>query len=45
MRWPSGLGAIIALIVLVLAIVFMAIGQLDYKLGFFIVALAASRLC
>lgn len=41
---PSGIGAVIAVIVLVLAIVFMAIGQMDLKVGILISALAVARL-
>jgi hypothetical protein len=38
------IGWLIALIVLLLAIVFMAIGQLDYKLGGLIGGVALARL-
>ena len=41
---PSGIGAVIAVIVLVLAIVFMAVGQLDYKVGGLLALLAVARL-
>jgi hypothetical protein len=47
MTWPpplGSIGAVIALLVLVLAVVFMAIGQLDFKLGGLIAALAVARL-
>ena len=42
--WPAGLGAIIAIIVLVLAVVFMAVGRLDYVPGGLIAGLAIARL-
>ena len=41
---PSSIGAILAIIVLVLVIVFMAIGQMDYKLGGLFALLAIARL-
>lgn len=41
---PTGLGAIIAVIVLVLAVVFMAVGRLDYVTGGLLAALAVARL-
>ena len=41
---PSGIGAVIAIIVLVLVIVFMAIGQMDYKMGGLFALLAVARL-
>lgn len=41
---PSRLGAIIAVIVLVLAIVLMVVGQIDLKVGGLIAALAVARL-
>lgn len=47
MTWPpapGSLGAVIAVVVLVLAIVFMAIGQIDFKLGGLIAGLAVARL-
>lgn len=47
MTWPpapGSLGAIIAIVVLVLAIVFMAIGQIDVKVGSLIAGLAVARL-
>ena len=47
MNWPpapGSFGAIVAVIVLVLAIVFMAVGQLDFKVGGLIAALAVARL-
>lgn len=37
-------GALIAIVVLVLAVVFMAIGQLDFKVGLLIAGLAVARL-
>lgn len=43
--WPQGLGAIIAIIVLVLAVMFVAIGKLPLFIGLFIIGLAAARLC
>jgi hypothetical protein len=43
-EWPSGLGAIVAIIVLVLAIVLMVVGQMDIKTGSLIAALAVARL-
>jgi hypothetical protein len=43
--WPSiGPGWIIALIAFVLAILFVAIGQMDFKVGALIAAVALSRL-
>ena len=39
-----GIGSVIAIVVLVLALVFMAVGQLDFKLGGLIAALAIARL-
>lgn len=47
MNWPpapGSVGAIIAVIVLILAVVFMAIGQIDFKVGGLIAGLAAARL-
>jgi hypothetical protein len=41
---PSGIGAVIAVIVLVLAVVFMAIGKLDFVVGGLIGGLAIARL-
>lgn len=41
---PSGIGAVIAVVVLVLAIVLMVVGQLDFKVGGLIAALAIARL-
>ena len=41
---PTGLGAIIAVIVLILAVVFMAIGQMDFKVGILLASLAVARL-
>lgn len=41
---PSGLGAVIAVIVLILSVVFMAIGQMDLKTGILLAALAVARL-
>lgn len=43
--WPQGLGAIIAIVILILAIVFIAIGKLPLFLGCFIAGLAIARLC
>lgn len=43
--WPTGLGAVIAIIVLVLCIVFIAIGKLPLILGCLIAMLAVARLC
>lgn len=43
-QMPSGIGAVIAVIVLILAVVFMAIGQLDLKVGILLAALAVARL-
>jgi hypothetical protein len=42
--WPSGLGAVIAVVVLVLVVVFAAIGQMDVKLAALLAALAIARL-
>ncbi len=41
---PSGIGAVIAIIVLVLALVLMVVGQMDLKVGGLIAALAIARL-
>jgi hypothetical protein len=41
---PVTLGWIIAVIVLILAIILMVIGQLDFKVGGLIAALAIARL-
>ncbi len=41
---PSGIGAVIAVIVLVLALVLKVVGQLDVKIGGLIAALAVARL-
>lgn len=41
---PTGIGAIVAVIVLILAVVFMAINQMDLKVGILIAALAVARL-
>jgi len=42
--WPTGIGAIIAVVVLILTIVFVVIGQMDLKVGALIAALAIARL-
>lgn len=42
--WPTGLGAVIAILVLVLAVVFMALGRLDFVTGGLLAALAVARL-
>jgi uncharacterized membrane protein (DUF485 family) len=42
--WPSGVGAVIAVIVLVLVIVFWAIGQMDPRMAALLGALAVARL-
>jgi hypothetical protein len=47
MTWPpplGSIGAVIALLVLVLAVVFIAVGQLDFRVGGLIAALAVARL-
>lgn len=44
MTFPSGLGAVIAVVVLILALVLMVVGQLDFKVGGLIAALAVARL-
>ena len=44
MAFPSGVGAVIALVVLVLAVVFAAIGQLPMLLAVLFAALAVARL-
>lgn len=47
MNWPpapGSLGAILAILVIVLAVVFMAIGQMDFKVGGLLVALGIARL-
>lgn len=41
---PTGLGAILAIIAFVLAVIFMAIGQMDLKVGALIAVLAVARL-
>ncbi len=41
---PRTIGWIIALAIMLLAVVFAAIGQLDLKIAAFIVGLAAARL-
>ena len=41
---PSGLGAIIAIIVLCVVVVLMVVGQMDTKLGAILAALAIARL-
>ena len=41
---PSGVGAIIAIVVLILVIVLAVVGQMDYKLAAFLGALAVARL-
>lgn len=41
---PSGLGAVIAVVVLILAVVFLALGQADLKVMGLIAALAVARL-
>lgn len=40
----AGIGWLLALLVLIVAVVMIVIGQLDLKYGGFIVALAAARL-
>lgn len=42
--WPTGIGAIIAVLILILAIVFVVIGQMDLKVGLLIAGLALARL-
>jgi uncharacterized membrane protein YhhN len=42
---PTGLGAIIAIVVLILAIVLAVIGQLPMPIAGLIAALAVARLC
>ena len=47
MSWGTGpwtVGGVIAVVVLVLAVVFIAVGQMDLKIGGLIAALAVSRL-
>lgn len=47
MNWPpapGSIGAVIAILVLVLAVVFVAIGQMDARAGGLIAALAVARL-
>jgi hypothetical protein len=41
---PTGIGAVIAVVVLILAVVFVAIGQMDFKVGILLAALAVARL-
>lgn len=41
---PSGVGAVIAIIVLLVAVVMMVVSQLDLKLGLMISGLAVARL-
>jgi hypothetical protein len=44
--WPTGIGAIIALCVLIITIIVLAFlpGQIDLKVGVLIIALAVARL-
>jgi len=42
--FPTGVGAVIAVIVVVLAVVFAAIGQMDLKVAVLITALGVARL-
>lgn len=42
--YPWTVGAVIAMVVLVLAVVFVAVGQMDFKVGGLIAALAVARL-
>lgn len=44
MTMPTGVGAVIAVVVLVLAVVFAAVGQMDVKLAALLGALALARL-
>ena len=47
MSWGTGpwtVGGVIAVVVLVLAVVFIAIGQMELKVGGLIAALAVARL-
>lgn len=44
MAFPNSIGAVLALIVLVLAVVFLAVGQIDLKVGVLIAALALARI-
>jgi hypothetical protein len=47
MTWPpplGSLGAVIAILVIVLGVVFMAIGLMDFKVGGLLVALGVARL-
>lgn len=45
MTLPAGLGQVIAIIVLVVAIVLIVMGQLSMPVGGLIAALAVARLC
>lgn len=42
--WPTGIGSILAILVLVLAVVFLAIGTLTPLIAGFFIALALCRL-
>ena len=42
---PIGLGFVIAIIVLIIDIVFLALGQVDLRIGGLIAGLAIARLC
>lgn len=44
MTMPTGVGAMIAVVVLVLAVVFAAVGQMDVRLAALLGALAVARL-
>lgn len=42
---PSGFGAVLALLALIIAIVLMVVGGIELKVGGLIALCAASRLC
>lgn len=45
METPKGLGAVIAIVVLVVDVVFIALGQMPLREGLMIGGLAVARLC
>jgi len=45
MTIPSGLGAVIALVILVVDVVLLALGQMPLREGLMIGGLAVARLC
>lgn len=43
-KFPTGIGAIVAILVFLLAVIFIVIGKLDITVGALIAALAVARL-